>query len=128
VGGDARRRGAALRAGVGIGHGIAQALGARYGLPHGTMNAISLPAALRFNSTAAAGELARFGDAIDSGHPSARVRELAALAGPSRLRDYEVPTQDLPELAQVIAERPPAKANPRPAPPDAVLELLEEMW
>jgi hypothetical protein len=32
------------------------------------------------------------------------------------------------ELAQGIAERPAAKANPRPAPPEAVLELLEEMW
>jgi hypothetical protein len=39
-----------------------------------------------------------------------------------------VPREDLPELARVIAERPPAKANPRPAPPDVVLELLEEMW
>jgi alcohol dehydrogenase class IV len=124
----AMHAGAALRAGVGLGHGIAQALGARYGLPHGTMNAISLPAALRFNSTAAAVELARFGNAIDSGDPVARVSELAALAGPSRLRDYKVPREDLPELAQAIAERAPAKANPHPAPPDAVLELLEEMW
>jgi alcohol dehydrogenase class IV len=37
--------GAALRAGVGLRHGMAQALGGRYGLPHGTMNAVSLPAA-----------------------------------------------------------------------------------
>jgi iron-containing alcohol dehydrogenase-like protein len=61
----AMHAGAALRARVGLGHGIAQALGGRYGLPHGTMNAVSLPAALRFNSIAAAGELARFGEAID---------------------------------------------------------------
>jgi alcohol dehydrogenase class IV len=54
--------------------------------------------------------------------------ELAALAGPSRLRDYAVPREDLPELAQAIAQRPAAKSNPRPAPPDAVLELLEEIW
>jgi hypothetical protein len=31
-------------------------------------------------------------------------------------------------LAQAIAERPAAKANPRPAPPDVVLDLLEEVW
>jgi len=48
--------------------------------------------------------------------------------GSSRLCDYQVPREDLPELAQAIAERPPAKANPRPAPPDVVLELLKEMW
>jgi maleylacetate reductase len=124
----AMHAGAALRAGTGLGHGIAQALGGRYGLPHGTMNAVSLPAALRFNSIAAAGELARFGEAIDRGDPVARVSELAAPAGPSRLRDYQVPRGDLPVLAQAIAQRPPAKANPRPAPPDVVLELLEEMW
>ena len=80
--------GAALRAGAALGHAMAQALGGRYGLPHGTMNAVSLPAALRFNSIVAAGELARFGEAIDRADPKARVRELAALAGPSRLRDY----------------------------------------
>jgi maleylacetate reductase len=120
--------GAALRAGTGLGHAIAQELGGRYGLPHGTMNAVSLPAALRFNSTVAAGDLARFGEAIGRADPIARVSELAALAGPSRLRDYQVPRQDLPELAQGIAERPAAKANPRQAPPDAVLELLEKMW
>jgi alcohol dehydrogenase class IV len=124
----AMHAGAALRAGVGLGQGIAQALGSRYRLPHGTMNAVSLPYALRFNEQAAADELARLGEAIDSGDPVARVSELAALAGPMRLRDYEVPWEDLPELAQVIAERPPAKANPRPAPREVVLELLEEMW
>jgi hypothetical protein len=35
---------------------------------------------------------------------------------------------DLPELAQAIVELSAAKANPCPAPPDVVLELLEEMW
>ena len=60
---EARRRllegamhaGAALRAGMGLGHAIAQALGGRYGLAHGTMNAVSLPPALRYNQDVAAG-------------------------------------------------------------------------
>jgi maleylacetate reductase len=124
----AMHAGAALRAGAGLGHAIAQALGGRYGLAHGTMNAVSLPAALRFNSIVAAGELARFGEAIGRADPIARVSELAALAGPLRLRDYQVPRQDLPELVQAIVELSAAKANPRPAPPGVVLELLEEMW
>jgi maleylacetate reductase len=92
------------------------------------MNAVTLPAALRFNSMAAASELARFGKAIGSADPIAGVSELAALAGPPRLRDYQVPRQDLPELAQAVVELSAAKANPRPAPPDVVLELLEHMW
>lgn len=124
----AMHAGAALRAGAGLGHAMAQALGGRYGLPHGTMNAVTLPAALRFNSIVAASELARFGKAIGSADPIARVSELTALAGPPRLRDYQVPRQDLPELAQTVVELSAAKANPRPAPPDVVLELLEQMW
>ena len=57
-----------------------------------------------------------------------RVAELGALAGPTRLRDYGVPREDLETLSEAIAERPPAKANPRAAPPEAINELLEEIW
>jgi alcohol dehydrogenase class IV len=57
-----------------------------------------------------------------------RVRELGALAGPSRLRDYDVPREHLESLSEAIADRAPAKANPRPAPPEAIRELLEEIW
>ena len=133
---DARRRllegamhaGAALTSGMGLGHAIAQALGGRYGLAHGTMNAVSLPPALRYNQDVAAAEIARLGEAMGRGDAIARVTELGALAGPSRLRDYGVPREDLESLSVAIAERPPAKANPRPAPPQAIRELLEEIW
>jgi maleylacetate reductase len=133
---DARRHllegamhgGAALRAGMGVGHAMAQALGGRYGLPHGTMNAVCLPAALRFNGDVAGREIARFGEAMGAGDPVARVQELARLGGPARLRDYDVPREDLPELAQATASRPAARANPRPAPAEAVLELLQSVW
>ncbi|HYZ19515.1 MAG TPA: iron-containing alcohol dehydrogenase, partial [Gaiellaceae bacterium] len=66
---EARRRllegashaGAALgSAGLGLGHAMAQALGGRYGAPHGALNAIVLPAALRFNEPVAAAEIGRF--------------------------------------------------------------------
>ena len=53
---------------------------------------------------------------------------VAALAGPPRLRDYGVPREDLGPLSQAVADRAPAKANPRPAPPEAVQQLLEEIW
>lgn len=120
--------GAALRAGMGLGHAMAQALGGRYGLPHGTMNAVCLPPALRYNREAAADGIARFARAVDTDDAIARVTELAALAGPPRLRDYDVPREDLASLSQTIAQRAPAKANPRPAPPEAVLGVLEEIW
>ena len=124
----AMHAGAALCAGMGLGHAIAQALGGRYGLAHGTMNAVSLPPALRYNQEVAAAEIALLGEAMDRGDAIARVTELCALAGPSRLRDYGVPREDLEALSVAIAERAPAKANPRPAPPEAILELLEQTW
>jgi len=137
-GGDlqARRRllegamhaGAALRAGMGIGHAMAQALGGRYGLPHGTMNAVSLPPALRYNREVAAAEIARFGEAMQHGDAIERTSELGGLAGSTRLREYGVPREDLAILSEAIAERAPAKANPRPAALEAVLELLGEAW
>ncbi|HUA48835.1 MAG TPA: iron-containing alcohol dehydrogenase [Solirubrobacteraceae bacterium] len=124
----AMHAGAALRAGMGLGHAMAQALGGRYGLAHGTMNAVCLPVALRYNQEVAGAEIARLGEAMGDGEPIARVSALAALAGPPRLRDYGVPREDLGALSEAVAERGPAKANPRPAPPEAIHELLEELW
>jgi maleylacetate reductase len=120
--------GAALRVGMGLGHAMAQALGGRYGLAHGTMNAVCLPPALRYNREAAAEGIARFARAMDTDDAIARVSELAMLAGPPRLREYGVPREDLASLSEAIANRAPAKANPRPAPPEAIHELLEEIW
>src|SRR5205807_10163437 len=46
-----------------LGHAMAQALGGRYGLPHGAMNALCLPEALRFNEEVAPDAVRRFRDA-----------------------------------------------------------------
>ena len=120
--------GAALRAGTGVGHAMAQALGGRLGLSHGAMNAVCLPAALRFNREVAADALARLGRALDADDPVVRVEELAGLGVAPRLRDHGVPREELPAVAAAAAERAPARQNPRLAPPPAILELLEEVF
>src|SRR5205814_1674089 len=84
AGADAAGHALAL-AGLGLGHAMAQAIGGRYGLPHGALNAICLPAALRFNEPVAGAEIARFGEALKTEDPVARVRELAQLGGFVRL-------------------------------------------
>src|SRR5204862_48824 len=67
-----------------LAHAMAQAIGGRYGLPHGTLNGICLPPALRFNTAYAADAVARFGEAVgDPGDPAGRVEALTALAGPT---------------------------------------------
>lgn len=125
----AMHAGAALAgAGLGLGHAMAQALGGRYGLPHGALNAVCLPPALRFNESAAAAEIGRFGEAMGTDDPIGRTEELALLAGFERLRDLGVPEPELPLVAEATAVRGGAKANPRPASPEEILELLRSVW
>ena len=111
-----------------LGHAIAQALGGRYGLPHGAMNALALPAALRFNTEAVPEAVGRFGEALGTDDPAARVQELARLGGFVRLRDFGVPEEDLAEVAAATVERAGAKANPRPATAAQVEELLRSIY
>jgi maleylacetate reductase len=116
-------------AGLALGHALAQAVGGAYGLPHGTLNAICLPAALRFNAAIAPEAVRRFGEAIGApDDPAAKVEELAALSGPTRLRDLGVPAADLPELASAAAARPGNRANPRPATDLEAEGLLQSIW
>ena len=115
-------------AGLGLGHAMAQAVGGRYGLPHGALNAICLPPALRFNEPVARDEIRRFGEAIGADDAAERVRELARLGGFERLRDLGVREEDLPELGEVGSRRGGAQANPRPATAEEITELLRSVW
>lgn len=112
-----------------LAHAMAQAIGGAYGLPHGTLNGICLPPVLRFNTRLAPEALARFGEAVGNpGDPAARVEALTELAGPTQLRQLGVPEADLPGLAVAAAERGGNLANPRPASPDEIEELLREVY
>jgi alcohol dehydrogenase class IV len=106
--------------GLYLGHAMAQALGGRYGLPHGALNSICLPAAMRFNARVAPGAI----EAI----PIETVEQLARLAGFTRLRDLGVPAEELDEVAEATAVRAGARANPRPASPAQIAELLRSVW
>jgi len=106
-----------------LAHAMAQAVGGRYGLPHGTLNGICLAAALRFNEQYAPEAVARFREAAGRD-----VTELAALGGPTRLRDLGVPEEDLGELAAAAAGRPGNQANPRPATAAEIEELLRSVY
>jgi maleylacetate reductase len=115
--------GAALGgSGLALGHALAQAVGGRYGLPHGTLNGVCLPAALRWNAQWAPDAVRRFGEIVPD------VERLAALGGPTRLRDLGVPREDLAELAEAAAGRNGNRANPRPATAAEILELLTSVY
>jgi maleylacetate reductase len=114
-------------AGLALAHAIAQALGGTYGLPHGAMNALSLPPSLAFNRELVPEAVARFGEAI-GGDAVERTRQLARLGGFERLRDFGVPEGDLPAIASAAAARAGNQANPRPATPEEVLAILRSTY
>src|SRR5438067_7095500 len=72
-----------------LAHAMAQAIGGRYGLPHGALNGICLPPVLRFNAAYAPEAVRQFGEAVgdpgDPGDPGGRVESLAAALGPTPL-------------------------------------------
>ena len=129
---EARRRllegamhaGAALAsAGLGLAHAMAQALGGRFGLPHGAMNAITLPPALRFNRRRAG-----YAPATPSGttprSAACRFRPVWWIAPGDQGRSEN----RLAEVAEAAAGRPGARANPRPATPSQISDLLRSVY
>ncbi len=106
-----------------LAHAMAQALGGRYGFPHGAMNALTLPAALRFNEPVASDEIRRFREAA-----GVELEDLVGLGGFHRLRDFGIPAGDLAEIAAATAERAGAKANPRAVTAADVEQLLENIY
>jgi maleylacetate reductase len=109
------------RSGLALGHAMAQAIGGTYGLPHGALNAICLPPALRFNAKFVPPEL------LD-GNAADRAEELARLGGFTSLGALGVPEGELFALAAAAAQRPGALANPRTATTQDVRELLESVY
>ena len=106
--------------GLYLAHAMAQALGGRYGLPHGAMNALCLPPAMRFNAAVVPWAMTAV--------PVERVEELARLAGFERLRDFGVQHEDLADLAEAAALRGGNRNNPREATPDEIEEMFDSIW
>lgn len=119
---------ALAESGLCLGHAMAQGVGGRYGVAQGAANAVCLPVALRFNAVVVPAAVERFATALGADDAAARCAELAALGGFGRLRDLGVPRDDLGGLAEAIAVRPGARANPRPADAATIEGLLLEVW
>ena len=119
---------ALVERGLYLAHALAQALGGRYGLPHGAMNAICLAPALRYNAPAVPEAIALLGEALETDDPVHRVGELARLGGYGRLRDFGVPETDLGALAEDVLARPGTRANPRVVTAADAEHLLRSIW
>lgn len=114
--------------GLFLAHAMAQALGGRYGVSHGAMNALCLPPALRFNEPVVPEAIAALAGAMEVTDVAAHIEGLARLGRFERLRDHGIPEDELPEVAAETAQRPGARANPRPATADDIEALLRSIW
>jgi maleylacetate reductase len=114
--------------GLFLAHAMAQALGGRYGVPHGAANALCLAPALRYNQVVVPDAIAMLAEAMGTSDAVGRVEELARLGGFERLRDLGVPADELAAVAAETAERPAARSNPRPVGTEDVEELLRSIW
>jgi len=125
------------KAGMGVHHGLCHVLGGRYSAPHGVLNAIILPHAMRFNLPIAGRayrDLARpLRVETKSGDGGERVCEavfefVRGLGIPQRLRDLGIPKADLPSIAQESLSSKSVQANPRPVTLQGALGILEAAW
>ncbi len=99
-----------------LAHAMAQAVGGRYGLPHGTLNGICLPPALRYNTQYAPDAVRRFGEAIGA-DPATGVEQLAGLGAATRLTRARRPGSRSPgaRRARSRTRRKPGESAPRDA-------------
>jgi 4-hydroxybutyrate dehydrogenase len=104
--------------GLGAVHAMAHPLGALEGLPlhHGTLNAVLLPAVLRFNEPAAPAKFDRLRQVIGvEADLGAWVAELNAQLGlPAGLVAMGVPVDVLPRVAADAEQDPATETNARP--------------
>ena len=127
------------RAGMGVHHGICHVLGGRYNAPHGLLNAIILPHAMRFNLPVAGPAYARLAPVFGlKAADSPRTGEAVCRAVtdfirqfrlPYRLRELGIPKADLPAVAADALQSQSVRRNPRPL-RDAqdALQILEAAW
>jgi alcohol dehydrogenase class IV len=125
------------KAGMGVHHGLCHVLGGRYNAPHGLLNAIVLPHAMRFNLPIAGRAYRDLAGLLHIGKDSKDVGErvcaavsefVRGLEIPQRLRDLGIPKEDLPSIAQESLSSKSVQANPRPVTLEGALGILEAAW
>ena len=125
--------------GAGITTVLGHAIGARHEIENGTVNAIVLPHALRFNATAATAGLAKVAAALGLPHNDTELllpsvvkavqMIFSTLDLPPRLRDVGIPAEALPAIADVAMGDWFLRGNPRPVRDARELQdVLEAAW
>lgn len=128
---------------MGLHHGLCHVLGGAANIPHGVVNSIILPHALRFNAEATAPHLLPAAEAmgipLNGISPNVVIEAMvqrifhliAQMNLPQRLRDAGVGLKesDLPRLASIAFQNRTVQNNPRPVTDVSQLEeLLRDAW
>ncbi len=121
--------GLTFQKGLGAVHALSHPLG-ELGLHHGALNAVLMPAVLRFNEHHAADKYRRLRAAIglpEEGDLAAWVAGLSARLGlPQSLREMGVASAAIPAIAGAAARDHLSETNPRPASAEDYARLLTE--
>ncbi|MFU8863211.1 MAG: iron-containing alcohol dehydrogenase family protein [Rhodobacterales bacterium] len=120
-------------AGAGVATVLAHALGARFDLGHGALNAMFLPEALRFNAQAAPDALLRVAQAFGCTGTEALIAKVEALRArfgmAAGLRDLSIPQDALQDASEIAVKDWFLLGNPRKVEgPQPLLEILEKVW
>lgn len=124
----------AFQKGLGAVHALSHPLGAVPGisLHHGTLNAVLLPAVLRFNRTAIGAKHEQLAEAMGLAPGADPAEAIAALnvrlSLPSGLQAMGVPRDVLPGIAQAATKDHCHATNPRAATAEDYLRMLEESF
>ena len=127
--------------GSGLSHAIGHVIGVKYSVGHGYTSCVTQPYVMEFNRPASADKQAMLAQAagLDTrGMSDESAAEAVAtvvdefimeLGMPHRLRELEIPQEDLPEIARMTLEDGPSRNNPvQVSNPDDLLPLLEKAW
>jgi 4-hydroxybutyrate dehydrogenase len=124
----------AFQKGLGAVHALSHPLGALHDLKlhHGTLNAVLLPAVLRFNRPSVGDKLGRLGRAMglaeDADVPQAIADLNRRLGLPAGLQAMGVPRAALAKIAEAAPKDHCHATNPRPAAVSDYLGILEEAY
>ena len=127
--------------GSGLSHAIGHVVGVKYNVGHGYTSCITQPYVMEFNRPASAEKQAMLARAagIDTRGMSDEIAATAAarvvdefilgLGMPHRLREMEIPREDLPAIAELTLADGPSRNNPVLVErPEDLLGLLEKAW
>ena len=126
---------------VGLSHAIGHIVGVKYAVGHGYTSCVAQPYVMEFNRPASAAKqalLARAAGHDTSGMSDEAAAELAArtvddfilgLGMPHRLRELEIPEEDLPEIADLVLTDRGCRTNAIPVTErEQVMEVLRRAF